>query len=164
MRYSGLVRAVAAAREGNADIIAALLEKCADPTLRTSKGEQPLHCACASGQTACVEVLLGVEGVDVNAPGPYKATPLHVASTPAVAEMLLDAGADPTIKYRSRDPATHHSEKDNPATARAIRQWKPGPQPSGESAAKAAKLKEAAVEEARSAIVTFMSHPLQSTR
>eukprot|EP01048_Picozoa_sp_COSAG05_P032185 COSAG05_NODE_12182_length_479_cov_1.244737_1_plen_122_part_01 len=91
-------------------MVAALLEKCADPLLRTSKGEQPLHCACEKGHDACVKVLLTAEGVDVNAPGPYKATPLHVASTPSVAELLLDAGADRTLKYRSRDPgapATH---------------------------------------------------------
>ncbi len=103
----------------------ALLEKGADLTKRTKKGEQPLHCAAEKGHVDAVGVLLDAPGCDVNAPGPYKATPLHVASTPAVAELLLSRGADPSIKYRGRTPSTHHTEKGNSATARAIQSWDP---------------------------------------
>jgi ankyrin repeat protein len=106
-------------------MILALLEKGADAAKRTTKGEQPLHCAAEKGHVDAIGVLLDAPGSDVNAPGPYKATPLHVASTPAVAELLLARGADPTIKYRSRTPFKHHSEKGNAATARAIQTWDP---------------------------------------
>ena len=100
-------------------VLMALLEKGADPTKRTKKGEQPLHCAAEKGHIDAIGVLLDTPGCDVNAPGPYKATPLHVASTPAVAELLLSRGADPSIKYRGRTPYTYHTEKGNTATAQA---------------------------------------------
>jgi hypothetical protein len=79
-----------AAREGNTEVVQVLLEKNADPKQRTSKGEQALHCAAAAGKADTLRVLIGAEGADVNAPGPYKATPLHVATTPACAEILLE--------------------------------------------------------------------------
>lgn len=50
-------------------VVNALLDAKADPTLRTSKGEQPLHCAAEKGHVEVVELLLRTPGVDVNAPG-----------------------------------------------------------------------------------------------
>lgn len=114
------------AREGRVEVLRTLLAKGADIRLRTSKGEQPLHCAAANGHLHAVQLLLRTTGCDVNAPGPYKATALHVASTPAVARALLDAGADRTIKYRSRTPEVHHREKGNSGVANAIQSWLPG--------------------------------------
>ena len=113
-----------AAREGRSDVVAALLAHKGDPSIRTSKGEQPLHCAAEKGHVAVVALLCTTPGVDVNAPGPYKASPLHVASSGAVAEVLLEHGADKKFMYRGRNPETHHTEKGNTAIARAISKWK----------------------------------------
>jgi hypothetical protein len=136
-----------AAREGRVEVVGALLGKGADPRLRTTKGERALHCAAANGHVAAVTLLLGCEGADVNAPGPYKATALHVASTPAVAEALLQAGADRSIKYRGRTPAVHHKEKGNNPTAAAIARFVGEPQHASEPAA----TEDAAEEEAAAA-------------
>ncbi len=87
-----------AARNGDVEVVHALLAEGADPNATTGDGMTALHWAAEQGHAAVAELLLSA-GADVEAKtrvGSY--TPLHLASrsgSAPIARALLDAGADP---------------------------------------------------------------------
>ena len=69
-----------------------------DPvTYRAPDGDTCLHTAARRGNFRAAELLIKA-GVDVNALGDMRYTPLHWATTPAIVELLLSNGADPALK------------------------------------------------------------------
>jgi len=73
-----------------------LLQHNADPNIRDSDGEVPLHIASRRGSSNVTRLLLE-HGVGVNARGEDGATPLHLASKDGwleVARLLIEHGAD----------------------------------------------------------------------
>jgi ankyrin repeat protein len=91
-----------AARLSKVESVRLLLAAGADPSIRGQRGWTPLHCStfCWSGRddTEVARVLLA-HGADANSVAPeYGETPLHyavrVAKSPALVQLLLDAGAD----------------------------------------------------------------------
>jgi ankyrin repeat protein len=58
---------LAAATEGNRDVVQALISAGADANTCDPKGTTPLMIACSAGWYATVSVLLKVKGIDVNA-------------------------------------------------------------------------------------------------
>jgi ankyrin repeat protein len=86
-----------AARAGDAERVAALLDKGADPRAAAPDGTTALHWAARAGQPATVERLLAA-GADPAAANRYGVTPLALAAEngdAASVAALLDAGADP---------------------------------------------------------------------
>ena len=89
-----------------------LLEAGADVNARHESGETPLHAASGrTGDPAMVRLLIGA-GAEVNARAEKGETPLHRAvreQNPAVAALLVELGADPTLVDDSgtvADPAS----------------------------------------------------------
>ena len=64
-------------------MILALLEKGADAAKRTTKGEQPLHCAAEKGHVDAIGVLLDAPGSDVNAPQLARSSVCSAAHPPS---------------------------------------------------------------------------------
>ena len=96
---------IAAARAGDAERIAALLDQGADPRAVSPDGTTALHWAARAGQAAAVELLLAA-GADPAAANRYGVTPLALAAEngdAASVAALLDAGVDP-------DTATEEGE------------------------------------------------------
>lgn len=63
-------------------------------------GNTPLHQACYNGQGEVVKTMLTRDDIDINARNDSKQTPLVAAVSEdnlLIAELLLDAGADPNI-------------------------------------------------------------------
>ncbi|WP_420347620.1 ankyrin repeat domain-containing protein [Pelagibius sp.] len=60
-------------------------------------GDSPLHLVCSWDDVEAVTALL-VAGAKVNAKGDNKQTPLFRVESVQVADLLLSAGADPTLK------------------------------------------------------------------
>jgi ankyrin repeat protein len=95
-----------AAESGLVDSVALLLEFGADPNMREGKrfeeenrveyvpGYTPLHCAARSGHEEVAGLLLS-RGAVSDAADHCDGTPLHGVRSPKIAEMLLEAGADP---------------------------------------------------------------------
>ncbi len=70
-----------------------LLQYGADPNLSDKNGETPLHRASANGHTGIVHLLLEHAACS-NPLNTHAQTPLHVARTPQIAELLLQHGGD----------------------------------------------------------------------
>ncbi|KIP86718.1 hypothetical protein SN15_05735 [Stenotrophomonas maltophilia] len=83
--------------------LSAVLERVVGPGLdadfKHRNGDTPLHYAANQGDIEACRVLLGA-GADVNAKGQTGMTPLHwaVRHEKDLADFLLEAGADPTIR------------------------------------------------------------------
>ncbi len=88
--YSGLHAAVEGYKD---DAIALLLERGADPNVRSGDGRTPLHRAAEYRQTSICELLLSA-GAIVNARDDYGVTPLHELGTVEMLRLLLQHGAD----------------------------------------------------------------------
>lgn len=92
-----------AAYNGDVEEVAAILKTKPDPDNRDSSGGTALHAAMFQKNIHIVEMLIDY-GLDVNAIGPKNGyTPLHDAvwgNNPAAAKLLLEKGADPTIKNK----------------------------------------------------------------
>ena len=91
-----------------------LLKAGADPNATDRSGATPLFKAARNEDPAMAAVLLGA-GVDVDAKDSEGDTPLRFAvlfnRNPAVATLLLDAGAEPTVPLRiavGRDDTVLH--------------------------------------------------------
>ncbi|EDK47254.1 conserved hypothetical protein [Lodderomyces elongisporus NRRL YB-4239] len=82
----------------------------------------PLHLACNLGNWEFIDIVLDIEGVEIDPQNREKETPLHVAAKYAVNEPehgcfvidnMLDAGADPRIKDQDGLKPRDYVSKDN---------------------------------------------------
>lgn len=91
------------AYDGNVEEVTAILKTHPNPDARDSSGGTALHAAMFQKNIKIVEMLIDY-GLDVNAIGPKNGyTPLHDAvwgDNPAAAKLLLEKGADPSIKNK----------------------------------------------------------------
>ena len=90
-----------AARLRNFVAVEALLGAGADPNVKNTNGDSPLHFAVRNFGREIVELLLDA-GADPNAKGSNGKTPLYEASRArhwSISELLLDAGAEPALKF-----------------------------------------------------------------
>eukprot|EP01070_Trichotokara_eunicae_P009476 Trichotokara_eunicae@DN6095_c0_g1_i1.p1 len=104
-----------AAQKGEISAIKFLIEQSADPRVKSKSGETPLHVAVFHrNQQAVTELLKTMAKADVDVQdNQHGMTPLHVAvqrGAPEIAKMLLDAGADPSIKTQAQEDAYSMSE------------------------------------------------------
>jgi ankyrin repeat protein len=93
--FAGLPLALLAVSNGHANVLQLLIKKF--PKMRDTKSPAPklrslLHVAAKSGRAQAVAVLL-VLGMDPNLLSGDSFTPLHVASSPEICKLLVDAGA-----------------------------------------------------------------------
>lgn len=91
-----------AARLGDAQTVAALLEQGADRQARDDEGWTPLHWAAHLGHRDVAELLLtgALNGEGANSPDNFGRTPLHLAAAAGHAELvslLVIEGADPSV-------------------------------------------------------------------
>ena len=104
---------VYAADRSHADVVHLLLEADADPTIFENDGDNALHIAAMTGQVDIVKDILRLHSSKdlLNARGgKSRATALAYAingSHVNIAQMLLDAGADPCIPTNTGDSALH---------------------------------------------------------
>ena len=106
-RFAGKTLLHYAAGAGCLDIVALLLRLGANPTTQDDGGHPPLYRVaneCATDAGPHIVQALVQAGADINAAsGVTRATALHMAARRghlALAQMLLDCGADPTIQDR----------------------------------------------------------------
>ena len=93
-----------AAIKGHFSCTKALIDAGCDLEPRDQSGNTPLHAAALGDSYQCAKELLNYDDVvDVNGVNMDNGTPLHYASTTAMANLLVAAGADPTIRLQSAD-------------------------------------------------------------
>lgn len=86
-----------------------------------SSRETPLHIAVAYSDNMTIIRWLVENGSDLSARCYNQFTPLHLAQSPAVAKLLLKAGADPNLRSSWGDTPLQMAAEDNrPEVARAI--------------------------------------------
>jgi len=98
---------IAAARAGDAERVAALLELGTDARAASPDGTTALHWAARAGHAGAVEMLLAA-GADPDAANRYGVTPLALAAENGDAGSvlaLLDAGVDPDAATREGETA-----------------------------------------------------------
>jgi hypothetical protein len=86
-----------AALKGHLDLVKKLIDRGADVN---KTGWAPLHYAATTGQLAIMELLLD-QNAYIDAESPNGTTPLMMAAhygTPEAVKLLLEAGADPSLK------------------------------------------------------------------
>ncbi|WP_196221002.1 ankyrin repeat domain-containing protein [Sansalvadorimonas verongulae] len=90
-----------AAAEGRVEVVQRLIAADADIN-QTSKGVTPLYVAAQNGHDKVVKTIVSTQGVSVNHTRCTGSTALFIACQegyPDIVDMLLGAGADPTIKW-----------------------------------------------------------------
>ena len=101
-----------AALKGHADLVRKLIARGADVN---KTGWTPLHYAATGGHLAIMEVLLEHHAY-IDAESPNKTTPLmmaaHYGSVPSV-KLLLEAGADPTLRNQLGLSAVEFAQRAN---------------------------------------------------
>ena len=101
-----------AALKGHLDMVKKLVERDADVN---KPGWAPLHYAATSGHLAVMELLLEHHAF-IDAESPNGTTPLMMAAhygTPAAVKLLLDAGADTTMKNQQGLSAIDFARRGN---------------------------------------------------
>lgn len=91
----------AAAAQGDAAQVAALVRQGADPNAAGDKGVSPLQFALLAGNREGMRALLDA-GADPNRPGLGGATAMHmaaIADDPAYLRLLLEHGGDPNARH-----------------------------------------------------------------
>jgi hypothetical protein len=86
-----------AAMKGHTELVRKLIARGADVN---KTGWTPLHYAATTGQLAIIQLLLD-EHAYIDAESPNKTTPLMMAAhygTPQAVKLLLEAGADPSLR------------------------------------------------------------------
>jgi len=126
---------VQAAARGETDSVAALIPRVSsiDVLVRPLQGlrtkgrpASALHSAAAVGSEEVVSLLIQ-NGAEVSKRMHWlrALTPLHVAATPAVAHLLLSAGAQPiALDPREPDPTWYHRVQGREQVAKAIDEWR----------------------------------------
>jgi ankyrin repeat protein len=118
-----------AALKGQKEIVRKLIARDADVN---KTGRTPLHYAATGGHVEIIQILLD-EYAYIDAESPNKSTPLMMAAkygTPAAVKLLLEAGADPTLRNELGLSAIDFAQQGNrrdsaELIAAAIRATKP---------------------------------------
>lgn len=84
-----------AVHDKNAEQVRQLLAAGANANMRDKHGEHPLHWAAGAKSTNILKMLLANKKIDVNAVDYFGFTPLSVAATDEIEQLLRDAGATP---------------------------------------------------------------------
>ncbi|KAK9462280.1 ankyrin repeat-containing domain protein [Lipomyces oligophaga] len=97
---------------------------------RDALGNTALHVAASNGSYECLDILLDVEGVEVDPVNRMEGnTPLHCAAiyaeeepehAVAIVDMLIDAGADPRVRNKLKDKPIDLVSKSNTALRQAF--------------------------------------------
>jgi len=99
-----------ASLKGNKELVRQLIARDAHVN---KTGWTPLHYAATGGQVEVIQILLDQHAY-IDAESPNKSTPLMMAAmygTPAAVRLLLDAGADPTLRNQLGMSAVDFAQK-----------------------------------------------------
>lgn len=109
---SGDTALVAAAREGQADVVARLLDGHARLGVANSRGDTALHAAARAGQAKALRLALRARGAQADLQNEDGDPPLHLAAREghaAAIVALLDAGARPDERSATGLTALHEA-------------------------------------------------------
>ncbi|CUM65367.1 uncharacterized protein PRCAT00003003001 [Priceomyces carsonii] len=121
-----------AARRNNTELLLSIkadlnndqekLSKLINDTREKISQNSPLHIACQLGNWEFIDIVLDIEGVEIDPVNREGDTPLHLAvkyttTEPEhgyfIVDNLLDAGSDPRIKDKSNLKPIDYASKDN---------------------------------------------------
>lgn len=117
---SALISAVEMASGGDISIVELLLAKGADPMAQTPDGKSAFITACSSRDTACLDLFLAQDGVNVDeAHGSTLASPLMLISEAGLAisfDKLVSKGANPGANDAQGNTPLHYAARGGKAT------------------------------------------------
>jgi ankyrin repeat protein len=109
---NGLTALMMASSCGHSKSVSMLIKNGADLDRKDALGSTALHHAANSGRTECIEVLLGIDKVLVNAANGKGVTALHLSCMNGhnkSVSMLIKNGADPALKDNDGLTSLHHA-------------------------------------------------------